>query len=264
MPLINYIGTRQECLDGRKGFVRGNAPPALFLDYLVVGGGSFGNYAAGGGGGVVSGSIRLLPRFTMNVTVGAGGIASASLATSIPAQQSTIAIPSSDFSVSAGSGSLYYSGPPQLNGPGSTATTYSSPGAGGASSIGGNTTNNESVGGRGGSGSIWINGLYYAGGGGGLGTFFIPGEAVGGSGGIGGGGAGSGFTTFAVNGTPNTGGGAGGGTSSGGTYTQGGSGIAILRYNSGSVMGATGGTIEITGSNVYHYFTASGQFIYQP
>lgn len=261
MPLINYIGSRQECLDGRKGFVRGNAPPPIFLDYLVVGGGAFGNYGAGGGGGVVSGSIRLLPRFTMNVTVGAGGIGSASLATSIPAQESTISIPSSDFSVTAGSGSIYYSGPPQLNGPGSQSGNYSLPGAGGSAQIGRDGFNN--IGGAGGSGSLWINGQYYGGGGGGLGVWFIPGDAVGGAAGTGGGGGGQGFTTAAGNGTPNTGGGAGGGAVSS-SYTTGGSGIVILEYTSGSVMGATGGTIEITGSNVYHYFTASGQFIYQP
>lgn len=262
MPLINYIGSRQECLGGGAGgFVRGNAPPPIFLDYLVVGGGSFGNYGAGGGGGVVSGSIRLLPRFTMNVTVGAGGIASASLETSIPAQQSTISIPSSDFSVSAGSGSIYYSGPPQLNGPGAQSGNYSLPGAGGSSQIGRDAFNN--IGGAGGSGSLWINGQYYGGGGGGLGVWFIPGQAVGGAAGTGGGGGGQGFTTSAGNGTPNTGGGAGGGAVSS-SYTTGGSGIVILEYTSGSVIGATGGTIEITGSNVYHYFTASGQFIYQP
>ncbi len=262
MPLINYIGNRQESLGGgASGFVRGNAPPPIFLDYLVVGGGSFGNFAAGGGGGVVSGSIRLLPRFTMNVTVGAGGIATGSFATSIPAQESTIVIPSSDFSVTAGSGSLGYSGPPQFNGPGERSGIYSFGGAGGSSQSGSNGFNN--TGGAGGSGSLWINGQYYGGGGGGEGLWFIPGDAIGGAGGIGGGGVGRGFTTFSGNGTPNTGGGAGGGATDG-SNSQGGSGIVILEYTSGSVMGATGGTIEITGSSVYHYFTASGQFIYQP
>jgi hypothetical protein len=264
MPLINYIGNRQECL-GDTRVRRGNAPAPIFLDYLVVGGGSFGKFGAGGGGGLQSGSIRLLPRFTMDVTVGAGGISSASLALSIPAQPSIITIASSDFFVYAGSGSLGYSGPPQLNGPGSASTNYSSPGAGGASSIGGNDFNNGAHGGNGGSGSQWINNAYYGGGGGGFGTFYIPGEAVGGAGGIGGGGAGASQTGAGTSALPNTGGGAGGGESSSGlTMNSGSNGIVILKYTSGSVMGATGGTIAITGSNVYHIFTGSGQFIYQP
>jgi hypothetical protein len=263
MPLINYIGNRQECLDGRKGFVRGNAPAPIFLDYLVVGGGSYGKFGAGGGGGVVSGSIRLLPRFTMDVIVGSGGIASASVATSIPAQSSRIS--TYDFTVAAGSGSINYSGYPQSNGPGSSSTNYSAPGAGGASSIGGNDFNNGAHGGNGGSGSQWINNAYYGGGGGGFGTFYIPGEAVGGAGGIGGGGAGASQTGAGTSALPNTGGGAGGGESSSGlTMNSGSNGIVILKYTSGSVMGATGGTIAITGSNVYHIFTGSGQFIYQP
>ena len=48
MPLINYIGNRQEALAGGiGGFVRGNAPtpPSMSIDYLVVGGGT-----SGGGG----------------------------------------------------------------------------------------------------------------------------------------------------------------------------------------------------------------------
>ena len=263
MPLINYIGNRQECLGDTRAR-RGNAPPPIFLDYLVVGGGSFGQFAAGGGGGLQSGSIRLLPRFTMDVTVGAGGIATGSIETSIPAEPSLIEIPASDFFVYAGNGTLEYSGTPQFNGPGQAITVnYSRPGAGGSAATGSDSTNSGATGGAGGSGSMWINNMYYAGGGGGLGVFFIPGQGVGGAGGIGGGGAGSGFTTAAANGAPNTGGGAGGGTTDG-SNSQGGSGVVILRYTSGSVIGAIGGTVEITGSNVYHIFTGSGQFIYQP
>ena len=265
MPLINYIGNRQECLGDNSRVRRGNAPPPIFLDYLVVGGGSYGKFSAGGGGGLQSGSIRLLPRFTMDVTVGAGGISSASLDSSISAQPSTISILSSDFYVEAGSGSLYFSGPPQLNGPGVAINNYSLPGAGGSAATGSDTTNNGAYGGVGGSGSVWVNGMFYGGGGGGYGTFFIPGQARGGAGGNGGGGAGQTGDAPGVSGTPNTGGGAGGGYSGDANQNNtGGSGVVILRYTSGSVMGATGGTVQITGSNVYHFFTGSGQFIYQP
>lgn len=263
MPLVNVlINSTNAGVGSGNNIQRGQAAPSIDLDYLVVGGGAYGTYGAGGGGGVVSGSIRLIPRFTIDVTVGAGGIGTGSISESVPAQSSIIQIDSRDFYVYAGSGSIAYSGYPQLNGPGTSSSNYSQGGAGGASSIGGNTTSNDSIGGNGGSGSQWINNMYYGGGGGGYGTFFIPGEARGGAGGIGGGGVGNGFTTYAASGTPNTGGGAGGGASAPFTYTSGGSGVVILRYTSGSVMGVTGGTVQITGSNVYHVFTGSGQFRY--
>jgi hypothetical protein len=261
MPLINYIGNRQECLDNNKRVRRGDAPAPIFLDYLVVGGGGYGTSVAGGGGGVVSGSIRFLPRFTLDVTVGNGGTGS----TQGGAEASIIDTisPQGEFFEYAGSGSIGTSGYPNLFPAGLSTSQYSQPGAGGSAQSG-SAPASDSIGGAGGSGSSWAfdNGLYmYGGGGGGLGTFFLPNTGTGGVGGQGGGGNGKSYNAFAGNGTINTGGG-GGGTDS--TATNGGSGIVKMRYISGSVMGVTGGTISISGSFVYHTFTGSGQFVYQP
>jgi len=254
MPLINYIGNRQECLDNKRG--RGNAPSPIFLDYLVVGGGAYGNTEAGGAGGVVSGSIRFLPRFTLDVTVGNGGTGS----TLIGAQPSLIQSVPNDFFIYAGSGSYGSSGYPQFNPAGLSTSNYSRPGAGGSAQSGSSPAA-DNIGGAGGTGSFWLDGNCYAGGGGGRGAAIIASQAIGGVGGQGGGGNGAGFTTTAVNGVVNTGGG-GGGTLA--AATNGGSGIVKMRYVSGSITGATGGQTSVSGGYVYHSFTASGQFIYQP
>jgi hypothetical protein len=259
MPLINYIGNRQECLDNKRGG-RGNAPAPIFLDYLVVGGGQYGNTSAGGGGGVVSGSIRFLPRFNIDVIVGNGGTGS----TLVDAQASVIESVPNEFFVYAGPGyGDGTSGEPQNNPKGGTDAplNISQAGAGGSGQIGQEppTTNK---GGAGGSGSVWLDGNAYAGGGGGYGRAVIGSQARGGDGGFGGGGMGEGFTGGPSYGLANTGGGGGG------TFfaaaTNGGSGIVKLRYLSGSVSGAIGGTIQTTGSYTYHIFTGSGQFSYQP
>jgi hypothetical protein len=271
MPLINYIGNRQECLDNNKRVVRGNAPPPIFLDYLVVGGGGYAGNVAGGGGGVVSGSIRFLPRFNLDVTVGSGGIGTLE----IDAEASIIESPSNEFFVYAGPGygsdtqgkPKGTSGEPQFNPKGASGGSPSQGSAGGA---GGSAQNGQdviltNVGGAGGSGSIWAfdsGSRFYGGGGGGYGSAVIASQARGGQGGVGGGGDGEGYTTLPQNGVDGLGGGAGGLRFS--TATNGGSGIVKMRYESGSVMGATGGTITVSGSYVYHTFTASGQFVYQP
>ena len=264
MPLINYIGNRQECLDNNRRVVRGNAPPPIFLDYLVVGGGQYGDNVAGGGGGVVSGSIRFLPRFTLDVTVGDGGTGT----TLIDAEASIIESTPNQFFVYAGPGyGNGTSGEPQnnLKGGGLIPDNSSQAGAGGSGQIGQNppTTNQ---GGAGGSGSFWAldntGSIFYAGGGGGYGEAVIASQAIGGTGGNGGGGNGEGYTTSPANGVNGLGGGGGGHRFS--TNTNGGSGIVKMRYISGSVMGATGGTISVSGSYVYHTFTSSSQFVYQP
>jgi len=271
MPLVNVlINSTTAGVGGNSKVIRGNAPPPIFLDYLVVGGGGYGYRAlndgvttAGGGGGVVSGSIRFLPRFTLDVTVGNGGTGS----TATDGQASIIdaSSPAGEFFVYAGGGTIATSGNPQFNPQGSNAGVYSKGGGGGSSSPGFNTTNNGANGGVGGSGSVWtldnIPDTKYAGGGGGFGTFFIPGEARGGAG-QGGGGNGAQASGAGGNGAPNTGGGAGG--SQPGYASNGGSGIVKMRYISGSVMGATGGTISTYNGYVYHTFTGSGQFVYQP
>lgn len=260
MPLINYIGNRQECLGATSGFARGNAPAPIFLDYLVVGGGQYGSSIAGGGGGVVSGSIRFLPRFSLDITVGDGG--TGSILKDAEPSIISVAVPAGEFFVYAGGGLIGTSGEPQFNVKGQDSGIYSAGGAGGSAQSGSDGFNN--IGGAGGSGSSWAldsGSVIYGGGGGGYGKWFVASDALGGAGGEGGGGNGQGFTTAAGNGI-NTLGGGGGGTLS--TPTNGGSGIVKLRYISGSVSGAIGGQTSVSGGYVYHTYTSSGQFIYQP
>lgn len=261
MPLINYIGNRQECLDNKQGG-RGNAPAPIFLDYLLVGGGQYGATIAGGGGGVVSGSIRFLPRFTLDVIVGDGGTGSILK----DAEPSIIQSTPNQFFVYAGGGIDYAtSGEPQSNRGGEPQDSiYSFGGAGGSSQIGQDAYDSGAHGGDGGSGSIWpLDNVFnqcYGGGGGGAGRFFIPTQGIGGAGGQGGGGAGASKTGAGTSGVNGLGGGGGGGFAA----CNGGTGIVKMRYLSGSVSGAVGGTISVSGSYVYHTFTGSGQFIYQP
>lgn len=273
MPLVNVlINSTTAGVGSSSNVKKGNAPPPIYLDYLVVGGGGYSATnpgtigAPGGGGGVVSGSIRFLPRFTLDVTVGAGGTGS----TSIDAEASIIDVssPAGEFFVYAGGGLLGTSGAPQSNPVGPNINNYSQGGGGGSSSPGFTSTNNGADGGVGGSGSLWtldnIPGTYYAGGGGGFGVFFIPTSGTGGAGQAGGG-NGASQEGSGTNGTPNTGGGAGGSQNGVNPYqANGGSGIVKMRYISGSVMGATGGTTSVSGGYVYHTFTGSGQFVYQP
>lgn len=256
MPLVNVLINSTTAGVGSSNVRKGNAPPPIFLDYLVVGGGSYGTTIAGGGGGVVSGSIRFLPRFNLDVTVGNGGTGS----TAIAAGASIIESLPNEFFVYAGGGDGGVSGEPQSN-PAGGDTNYSHGGAGGSAQAGQDPpTINK--GGAGGSGSVWLDGNAYAGGGGGYGAAIIANQAIGGDGGFGGGGMGEGYTSGPAYGLANTGGG-GGGTRFA-PSTNGGSGIVKLRYLSGSVSGAIGGTIQTTGSYTYHIFTGSGQFVYQP
>jgi len=269
MPLVNVLSNSITAGGGDK-VRRGNAPAPIYLDYLVVGGGGYGAFtpgqadgapSAGGGGGIQSGSIRFLPRFTLDVIVGNGG--TGSTLTDAGASIIDTISPQGEFFVYAGGGTLGISGNPQFNLAGSNSGIYSKGGAGGSAQSGSNGVNEN--GGAGGSGSLWAldNGSsYYGGGGGGNGIYFLPGTGVGGVGGVGGGGAGSSQNGAGVTGSVNTGGGAGGSQS--GFSSNGGSGIVKMRYLSGSVMGVTGGTTSISGGYVYHTFTGSGQFVYNP
>lgn len=81
-----------------------------------------------------------------------------------------------------------------------------------------------------------------------------------------GGGAGqiAGVTAADVDGTANTGGGGGGGTRDGligGVQRagNGGSGVVIISYPTGSIS-ATGGTITTSGGNTIHTFMGNGTF----
>ena len=263
MPLVNYIGNRQECLDaGVGGFVRGNAPPPppLTLDFIVVGGGSAGRGSGtgGSGGGVVSGSaVTMSFNTSLNILVGNGGTSSGGVPV-LNAGSSSIS--SSTFGLYVAGGALGgSSGTPQANseglsGPGGTQ------GGGAGSSKNGNS-GVSGVNGDGGTGSLWLDSKWYAGGGGGVNPAGTPGFP-----GLGGGGtAQTGFgpdgLAYQLNGYNGRGGGAAG--SSG----QGGSGVVILRYSTASVVppydnAISGGELTISGGFVYRTFTGSAQLTY--
>jgi hypothetical protein len=250
MPLINYIGNRQECLAdnaGSRRVQRGPAPtpPALSLDYLVVGGGSATtllNIQAGNGGGVISGSaVTMSFNSSIAIAVGAGGTLSDGAA--LNGGSSSMSGSSFPF-IGAGGGTFGKSGGPQ----------YFDVGVGtGAGGAGSSKNGNNALGGNGdgGTGSVWVNGIYYAGGGaGGLGQ---PG--------LGGGGAKiagnySDGSPYQVNGVNGLGGGMG---QSG---SLGGSGVVIVRYTTGSLRMAQGGTQFQSGGYFYHEFTGSGTLFY--
>ena len=254
MPLINYIGNRQECLDSnRRG--RGGAPPApsMSIDYLIVGGGTSGGNNPGNGGcagGFLSASAQIAFPSTLTISVGAGATNS-----------SQEGIGSSSISASnfgyyfAGAGTFNQSGYPQNNTVGlSNATTFG--GGAGALQNGQDavppTAFDLGLNGYGGDGLQWLNGTYYAGGGGATsGNGAAPGV-----GGLGGGGSNT------ANGEDGKGGGAGG------SGTIGGSGAVIIRYLTNSISASfisaiQGGQVTVTGSYTYHTFTSSAEFTYK-
>lgn len=254
--LVNYIANRQECLGATSGFVRGAAPPppSLQIDYIVVGGGGVSGTATGGsGGGVVSGSSAIAWNSTLGITVGLGG-------TSSPyTNGASSSISGTLFGVQGAGGATFNkSGGPQyfnagLSGPGNTS------GGGAGSSKNGNS-GVAGQNGDGGTGSVWLNGLYYAGGGGGVQDPALPSSA--GYPGLGGGGTaltGSGpdGLPYQINGYNGRGGGAAG------NGTSGGSGVVIIRYPNTVTRMGQGGTQFESGGFFYHEFTSSGQFTYQ-
>jgi hypothetical protein len=261
MPLINYIGNRQECLDNKRG--RGNAPtpPSLSFDYLVVGGGSTAGQSGGGAGGFLTGSASLDFNTTIDIVVGAG--ASGSMLSG-----------SSSYITSPKFGTVIASGG---NGGQSGFPTSNPAGLGGPPPIGygggagaGQAGVNGVVGlsGRGGDGLQWLDGNYYAGGGGGAGNDTLPSGNGDGTidNGLGGGGRGAvgGCTSCqpGQNGEDGKGGGAGGG------MEKGGSGVVILRYLTSSLVppydhALSTGTPSITGSYAYLTFTGSTQLSYR-
>jgi hypothetical protein len=259
MPLVNVlINSTTAGGGGTRGFTRGNAPPAPNLDiqYLVVGGGDavYLTGYGGGGGGFLSGSASMSFNDTLTIEVGAGGTA----VQDDYGKESYIS--SSLFGMLIASGAIEgQSGLPQgksagVGGPYPIGTG----GGGGAAQNGIDGSTNAS--GIGGNGLQWLDGNFYAGGGGGS----TNGAGVtNGYGGDGGGGTGAGTpyptSSIAVNGT---GGGAGG------QNGDGGSGIVIIRYSTGSVNppydnAISGGTRTVNGGYVYHTFTGSAQFSYR-
>jgi hypothetical protein len=257
MPLINYIGNRQEALDNR-GRGPAPSPPALTFDYLIVGGGASGrgtSNAGGSAGGVVSGSSGTISFNTsISIQVGLGGVTG-----SFNGASSSMS--GSSFPFTGAGGATGNSGQPTefsqgVDGPG----TLPLPQGGGAGSSQNGQDGVLGVSGNGGNGSVWVNGLYYAGGGGG------NGGGVAGLPGLGGGGTAQ--TGFGPDGQPyqlNGVNGLGGGAAS--TGTSGGSGVVIIRFSTGSISppydnAIYGGELTISGGYYYHTFTGSGQLTY--
>jgi len=246
MPLINYIGNRQECLGATSGFVRGDAPapPSLSVEYLIVGGGSatYLTRVGGSGGGFVSSSASIPWNTTLGITVGGGGADGPS----DTGQSSSIS--GSTFGIIGAAGATAGgSGLPQGNPVGVDGAENSSGGGGGAGEEGQDGVLDRS--GNGGDGLPWLNGIYYAGGGGGVGDPALPG--VPGDPGLGGGGYISG------SGVDGLGGGAGG------SGTKGGDGVVIIRYPNTSPRMGQGGTQFESGGYFYHEYTGSGLFTYE-
>lgn len=255
------------------------------IDYLIVAGGGGGGTTAGGGGGAggyvaSSISIQSIQPGSYPVVVGNGGAVATngenssifgvtSIGGGFGGYGTTTFVTGSvggsggggtgDTSIT--SGSLGTAGQGFAGGLGreQTGNNQSAGGGGGASQNGANYSNAINGGaGAGGIGTQWVDGNFYAGGGGG--SYSGTGDR-GGAGGAGGGGRGAADGIIsATNGEPNTGGGGGGGSNVTFTAGTGGSGIVKLRYESGSVMGATGGSISVVGQYVYHTFTGSGTF----
>ena len=225
-------------------------PPDLEIQYLIVAGGSSGRGAGigGSGGGVVSGSLSIPWRTTLTNTVGNGGTSTSGGTVLTNATSSSIS--SSTVGFFGAGGALNGSGLPQGNPEGLSGPEGTNGGGGGSSQAGNNGVENQN--GKGGDGSIWLNAIYYAGGGGGTGNPDLPSNP--GEGGLGGGGTAQ--TGGNINGVNGLGGGAAG------TGTTGGSGSVIIRYSTGSVRPAFGGTVTEVGGYIYHTFTGSGNFIY--
>ncbi len=262
-------------------------PSDKIIDLLLVAGGGGGGACRGGGGGA-GGLIKdnyILNPGSYQVTIGAGGTGGSA---GDPGQDNAMAGSDSSFgdiitAIGGGKGaiglsSLYFGHSTNggTGGSGGGGSGYGTAGIGGLGTLGqgrdggfgkvGGDPNN----GGGGGGAVTVggsatgiggNGLYsdisgasipYAGGGG-AGTFNVAGKA----GGIGGGGAG-GNNTIGTAGAANTGGGGGGGGNAA-AGASGGSGIAIIRYLTGS-MTATGGTITTSGGYTIHTFTSNGTF----
>lgn len=156
-----------------------------------------------------------------------------------------------------------------FNGGNGSASTGSSGGGGSSQTEAGSAGSNDD-GGAGADGvSVSINGysanLAGAGAGGGANSGGSPTTAA--PGGLGGGGNGgtnnNGTYSAPTAGQANTGSGGGGSASESGTSRQGangGSGIVVITYLTGSMV-ATGGTITTSGSYTVHTFTADDEFI---
>lgn len=232
------------------------APPNLDVEYIVVGGGSAGRGSGigGSGGGVVSGSLSIPYRTTLTNNVGSGGTSSGGTPV-LTAGSSSISSSTLGF-FGAGGADGGNSGGPQYFSEGISGPGLTQGGGAGSSKNGNNGASGQN--GDGGTGSLWLDGKWYAGGGGGTGGTppANPGYPGLGGGGTAQTGTGPDGLTYQLNGYNGRGGGAAG------TGTSGGSGVVIIRYSTGSVRPAYGGTITEAGGYYYHTFTGSATFRY--
>jgi hypothetical protein len=260
---------------------------SLLISSLVVGGGGAGGgYGGGGGGGgeyEAPSNVLIATGSTYPVVVGEGGIAAGFYGTNGGSSSFNGVV-----AIGGGAGGAYSAGT-GVDGASGGGGSYFSNGVGGIGTAGNNGGNgfdgtlgdNQSAGGggssqvgangtttsNGGNGNQWLDGNYYAGGGGGYRREASL-SSIRGIGGLGGGGngyqalnPGGSELRVATSGSANTGGG-GGGSAAGLSPLNwdGGSGIVKIRYAASSSL-ATGGTITISGSYVYHTFTGSGNFV---
>jgi hypothetical protein len=249
------------------------------------------SWFAGGGGGAgafITGSMTLSTGTTYPIVIGQGGAGAPGNGTFAQSGQSTTAFGLTAIGGGAGGGGNMsgsnggsgggagggfnqivsggigtigqgYDGATNISGSG-VGTIFFGGGGGGASAKGNSSTGSGA--GNGGSGSAWLDGIIYAGGGG-AGSYAAGGQTLGGSG-IGG----RGQTTtsvLATTGSANKGSGGGGGRYNFGSFNNtsgasGSAGIVVIRY-AGTTAQATGGTISISGSCVYHTFTGSANLI---
>ncbi len=261
---------------------------SVSVNYLIVGGGGAGgNFGGGGGGAVKSGTASIAVPGTFAIVVGPGGAGSSTGAGADGTASSFNGVTAGGGGAGGGFSDSTPTGHNGANGSaagggGSGATapftqglggSGSSPGgdggngvtgataAGGGGGAGGNPASNGGngnvnaggAGGNGASSSITGSSVTYGGGGGGAG---LSTSGAAGTGGAGTGGKSGGPS--ATSGTANTGGGGGGGYNALGG--NGGSGVVIISYVTGS-MTATGGSITTSGGNTIHTFTSDGSFV---
>jgi hypothetical protein len=276
LEVKEFVLTKQKTLQTKASIIP--TPVIAVLLIAAGGGGGRGDQAsqAGGGGGgggyVYDASHSVVPSTIYPVTVGLG---SAGI-------EGGNSIFDSLTAIGGGRGGSYASGPGTDGGSGGGGcsnhggigtqgydggdglSSYAGAGGGGAGAVG-QDTQGSAHGGDGGIGIVNpivgstsgenIGGTYYLSGGGG-------GGANSGSWGIGGDGGGAdGAQGGLNNGLANTGGGGGGRYYIGG-LASGGSGVVVITYPTGSLIGALGGTITTVGGMTIHTFNASGTFIF--
>jgi hypothetical protein len=257
-------------------------PSTFAIDYLAVGGGggSGGSLtttaSGGGGGGEVATGTDTLTVGSFDITVGKGGVAG-SISSGVGGTGGSTIIETVDTAVGGGGGGA---GATNINGANGASGGGGGGGGDGAGTGGtgtagnnggaGNTSAPDSGGGGGGAGGAGQAATAGEGGDGGVGTAnSLSGVSVtyagGGGGGAGSGDAGigqngggnGGVATRGSNGTDGLGGGAGGGS---GTLTGavGGSGVAIIRYTTGTAFCSGGDQVYQSGAYTVHVFLNSG------